>query len=736
MLRLLRRTVLPEEAVMSRIALMPEELANQIAAGEVVERPASVVKEMVENSLDAGAQRIDVDIENGGLGLCRITDDGAGMTQEDAELCLLRHATSKLRCAEDLFRLQTMGFRGEALASIASVARLTLTTRTKDAVAAYRITTEAGQKKSPSREVGGSVGTQIEVRDLFFNVPARLKFMKSETTEAGHIAETLVRLALAFPGVHFKLRHKGKVTLDLPPHKSPLERSRAALASRGKGAGAPVLYLAQASGDGIAIEAHLGAPEDATSTPRNVFLLVNHRFVRDRALLHAAQAGYGELLERGRYPLLVLHLNLDAATVDVNVHPQKLEVRMASADTIYSLVRTALRNVCIQAPWLVGVAASARQYVVGGGGVANEARPAYGGPAGEPAARPSGPSLVPADETASPSLAPGRPELRLSVGDGSRRSPLRPASGSADHQLPLQPQWGAGLAEHRARLRQAVELYAPVASPPAPPPPPAQAAEPGAAPADASYAEGAAVDGATSPLPASSPDGAPAQAVPPPGSAAILAAHPEGTTAAVARMNLSAMTYLGQLLGTYLLCEGDGELLLIDQHAAHERVVYERLRRAHADAPLNAQRLLFPASLELDEGRAALLTEHAETLTHLGFEVRPFGGRSFALCAAPDLGAYGRGAQVHRDPERLLRQVLDELEEGGRSDTLRERGDLLLSTMACHAAVRAGDLMDASRALSLLRAMDEVDYSPYCPHGRPVLIRLSRGEIERRFGRA
>jgi DNA mismatch repair protein MutL len=201
-------------------------------------------------------------------------------------------------------------------------------------------------------------------------------------------------------------------------------------------------------------------------------------------------------------------------------------------------------------------------------------------------------------------------------------------------------------------------------------------------------------------------------------------------------MTLAAMPYIGQLMGTYLLCEGDGELLLIDQHAAHERVVFERLRRAHADAPLLAQRLLFPASLELDAKRSALLEEHADLLTHLGFEVRPFGGRSFALCAAPDLGAYGRGAQVHRDPERLLRQVLEELEEGGRSDALRERGELLLATMACHAAIRAGDVLDANKALGLLRAMDEVDYSPYCPHGRPVLIRLSRAEIERRFGRA
>ncbi len=720
---------------MSRIALMPEELANQIAAGEVVERPASVVKELVENSLDAGAGRIDVDIESGGLGLCRITDDGSGMTQEEAELCLLRHATSKLRCAEDLFRLQTMGFRGEAMASIASVSRLTLTTRTKDAVAAYRITTEGGQKKSPSREVGGSVGTQIEVRDLFFNVPARLKFMKTESTESGHIAETLVRLALAFPGVHFKLRHKGKVTLDLPPHKSPLERSRAALASRGKGSGVPVLYQAQASGDGISIEAHLGAPEDATSTPRNVFLLVNHRFVRDRALLHAAQAGYGELLERGRYPLLVLHLHLDAATVDVNVHPQKLEVRMASADTVYSLVRTALRNLCVQAPWLVGVAAPAQKYVVGAA-AGPELRLAYAAEGAGPDSRSGADSVA----TPGPGLprsgaAPGReaeagPRLgsvlgdaRAPAGDRARwQSPRSLGSGaaaSAEHQLPLQPQWGAGLAEHRARLRQAVELYAPTVNRTF------AAAEPSA------LADGDADAAPTDRDARANPDALPPAA----DHAAVPQVAPE-VPAALGRMTLSALKYLGQLLGTYLLCEGDGELLLIDQHAAHERVVYERLRRAHAAQPLTAQRLLFPANLELDERRAALLTEHAETLTHLGFEVRPFGGRSFALCAAPDLGAYGRGAQVHRDPERLLRQVLDELEEGGRSDTLRERSDLLLATMACHAAVRAGDPMDATKAQALLLAMDEVDYSPYCPHGRPVLVRMNRAEIERRFGRA
>jgi DNA mismatch repair protein MutL len=711
----------------SRIALMPEDLANQIAAGEVVERPASVVKELVENALDAGAQRIDVDIEEGGVKLCRITDDGSGMGPEDAELCLLRHATSKLRCADDLFRLTTMGFRGEALASIAAVSRLTLTTRTRDAVAAYRITTEGGAKTSPSREVGGPVGTQLEVRDLFYNVPARLKFLKTEATETGHIAETLIRLSLSFPGVHFKLRHRGKVSLDLPPHKTGIERSAAALAARGKGAGVPTLHLGQASSGGVSIEAHVGAPDEATATPRNVFLLVNRRFVRDRSLLHAVQAGYGELLEKGRYPLLVLHVEVSPNAVDVNVHPQKLEVRMQDGDRVYSLVRQAVQKVCVQSPWLLG-AQQARRYVVGvpaavaavGGGAAaagdsatlGEARPRYGAPAAAPPAavaehgfppRSGGaaPSSLPVPSgTSFPSGAPG------SSGPAVRRGP--------EEQLPLTarpPGGGAGLAEHRARLRQALDLYAParadeVATP--------GGAEPSAGPAPAEET------------------GAPAPA----------ALADEGT----ARLRLSERPYLGQLLGTYLLCEGDGELLLIDQHAAHERVVYERLRRAHAGAPLATQRLLFPASIELDARRSALVHEHADALLRLGFEVQPAANplaaappgaaRIYSLLGAPDLGAYGRGAQVHRDPERLFRHVLDELDDGGRSDSLRERSELLLATMACHSAVRAGDALDASKALALLQAMDEVGYSPYCPHGRPVLVRLSRGEIERRFGRA
>ena len=700
---------------MSRIALMPEELANQIAAGEVVERPASVVKELVENSLDAGAARIDVDIEGGGLSLVRVTDDGGGMSPQDAELCLLRHATSKLRSADDLFHLETMGFRGEALASIASVSRLSLTTRSEEALAGYRILIESGQKTSPSREVGAPVGTQFEVRDLFFNVPARLKFMKSESTETSHIAETLLRLSLAFPGVHFRLRQKGKVTLDLPPHKRGLERSRAALSARGKVIGPPLLYEGHAAVTGIEIEAHVGAPSDSTAVPRNVFLLVNRRFVRDRSLLHAALAGYGELLEKGRYPLLVLHLRLDPSSVDVNVHPQKLEVRLQQADAVYSVVREAVRSVCSQAPWLRGVraeepaqaivaAAGGRVYTVGTSlPMAAEPRPTYG-------------ASVPSAATAGPAAPPSvvaRPDHDVSPGAVSRSDSR---GRSVEHQLPLSAfAPSSGLAEHRARLRQAVQLYAPTLGD--------TTDEAAAGPGDDLQPASTAVDPHASGS-AAGPDTASA------------AEEGDQSVAPLPFLRLADSTYLGQLYRTYLLCEQGDELLLIDQHAAHERVVFERLRAAHKQASLQAQRLLFPTSLEFDPRRAALVGEFSAELSRLGFELQPFGGRSFALSAAPDLGSYGRGASSLRDPEALLRQVLDELEEHGRSEAVAARTDLLLATMACHSAVRAGDVLDEAKVRALLSAMDEVHYSPYCPHGRPVLVRLSRAELERRFGRA
>src|SRR5262245_62001610 len=330
-----------------RVRVLPPELADQIAAGEVVERPASVVKELVENALDAGARRIDVEIEGGGRRLVRVVDDGSGMDPDDARLALRRHATSKIGTADDLWGLRSFGFRGEALPSIAAVSRLTLATRPPEAAAGFKLRVEAGVE-SDAREAGIPVGTQVEVRDLFFNTPARAKFGKSEATETANVSEAMLRLALANPGAHLRLRVAGRVALDLPPHRDAGERVRAALARRGAGA----LHEALGEEGGCRVHAFLAGPDESTNTTRNTFLFVGGRFVRDRNLLHALGLGYGPLLEKGRYPMAALFLDVPGPDVDVNVHPQKLEVRFARAQEVYAAVRHVVGAAIGRAPWL------------------------------------------------------------------------------------------------------------------------------------------------------------------------------------------------------------------------------------------------------------------------------------------------------------------------------------------------------------------------------------------------
>ena len=334
-------------AARPKVRVLPPALADQIAAGEVVERPASVVKELVENALDAGGRRIEVEIEAGGRRLVRVVDDGGGMEPDDARLALRRHATSKIASADDLWGLRTFGFRGEALPSIAAVSRLTLATRPPDATAGFKLTVEAGVE-SDAREVGIPVGTQVEVRDLFFNTPARAKFGKSEATETANVSEAMLRLALANPGAHLRLRVSGRVAMDLPPHRDLGERVRAALARRGAGA----LHEADGEEGGCRVRAYLAGPEESTNTTRNTFLFVGGRFVRDRNLLHALALGYGPLLEKGRYPMAALFLDVPGADVDVNVHPQKLEVRFARAQEVYAAVRHVVGAAIARAPWL------------------------------------------------------------------------------------------------------------------------------------------------------------------------------------------------------------------------------------------------------------------------------------------------------------------------------------------------------------------------------------------------
>lgn len=605
----------------SRIRVLPPELADQIAAGEVVERPASVVKELVENALDAGARKIEVAIEGGGLQRITVTDDGCGMTPEEAHLALKRHATSKLRAIDDLFTLTTMGFRGEALPSIAAVSQLTLTTRAADAPGsegAYRLEVSGGIA-GEARAAGGPVGTEVDVRNLLANVPARLKFMKAEATESSHVSETVLRLALAHPTVHFRLRTSGRMIFDLPPHASGLERARVAL---GRGRSPVALHLAVGEESGVHVEAYLGSPSESAGTSRNTYPIVNKRFVRDRGLLQAIVMGYGEILERGRYPLAVLHVSVRGENLDVNVHPQKLEVRFSRPQEVYAAVRHAIARAVATAPWLKEAA---------GAQVASY-------------------SFGPADERSGPEL------------------PFARERG---------PAWGG--------------------SPRRPPP-------------DEMTAD---VLGLFAPAPTFREFDADAKAF----------------DAGASNRFFSSLTYLGQLDRTYLVCEAPGELVLIDQHAAHERVAFQKLRDAREKKQVRVQRLLLPVSLELDERQAAAARANDGLLRELGFELAFAGdGANLAIQAVPELLAQA-------SPEEVLVEVLGELESDSATQAVQERIDHVLATMACHSVVRAGDLLSEREVEALFAQMDGIDYRAHCPHGRPVLVRLSVGELERRFGR-
>jgi DNA mismatch repair protein MutL len=605
------------------IRVLPPALADQIAAGEVVERPASVVKELVENALDAGARRIDVEVEGGGRRLVRVVDDGWGLPADDARLALKRHATSKLADADELWGLATFGFRGEALPSIAAVSRLTLLSRPRDGgdvADGFRLVVEAGVE-TDAREAGVPAGTQIEVRDLFFNTPARAKFLKSESTEEANIYEAVLRLGIAHPEVHLRLKVKGAVRLDLPPHRDLAERVRAALARRGAGA----LHEAAGEEGGVRVRAFLADPDAATTTARNAYLFVhgrgdhgrsNGRAVRDRALLHAVSQAYGPLLEKGRYPLAALFLDVPGGDLDVNVHPQKLEVRFARPQEVYAAVRHVLGAALARAPWLETGGASALT-------------------------RPLRAFTLP------PTQAPR--------GEGAWSAVV-----STQAALPL-------------RARDAPREEAQV--------------EPRDAPR--------VVDG---PAPF-----------------------------------FAGLAYIGQLNRTYLVCESAGELILVDQHAAHERVAYGRLVAAHGRREVRRQRLLFPLPIEVDEAAAAVVEGAGQaTLDALGFEIERAGARAIRVRAVPEM-------LKDADPKPLLRDVLGQLAEGApqcaMSETL-ERIDHVLATMACHSVVRAGDVLGRSEAQGLLAQLDGVDLRSHCPHGRPVMLRLPLAEIERRFGRA
>jgi len=579
---------------------LPSQLINQIAAGEVVERPASVVKELVENSLDAGARRIEVDIERGGAGLCRVRDDGVGIPPEELALALARHATSKIASLDDLEHVASLGFRGEALPSIASVSRLRLVSRSAGDRGAWAV--EAGAEPVPAPH---PPGTTVEVRDLFFNTPARRRFLKTERTEFGHVQRVLERLALSRFTTALRLTHNGRVVLDLPAADARSAETARVGRVCGTAFAEHALYLERDAG-GLSLRGWLARPTFSRAQPDIQHLYVNGRAIRDRSCSHAVRTAFADVLFHGRHPAFVLYLDMDPEAVDVNAHPAKQEVRFRDGRAIHDFVRRTLESALADT---------------------------RAGAAGQ-AAAPAAPAVM---------------------------------AGSAQRGLGLGPRAeGAGVAERLAAYGRVL-------------------AEPGTA--------------------GSARASEPSESVPPLGYA------------------------LAHLHGAYILAQNGQGLVVVDAHAAHERVTYERLKAAYGTAPIPSQPLLVPETLDVTQAEADCAEASTEVLATLGFTVDRSGPARVTLRAVPVLLADAR-------PAALLGDVLADLAgAAGAAERVHRRIDELLASMACHGSVRANRRLSIDEMNALLRDMESTERSDQCNHGRPTWTQLSLADLDRLFAR-
>ncbi len=613
------------------IRQLPDILINQIAAGEVVERPASVVKELVENALDAGARRVDIDLEEGGVRLIRIRDDGGGIPPDELPLAVSRHATSKIGSLDDLEAVATLGFRGEALPSIASVSRFSLASRCGDDAHGSVLQVEGGTVGEIAPHPHPR-GTTVEVRDLFYNVPARRKFLRAERTELGHIEEWLRALALVRPDVELRVSHNGKPSRRYRGDEALFSDARLT-ETLGREFADAALRVDHAAA-GLRLHGWIATPAYTRASADQQYLYVNGRAVRDRSVAHAVRQAYADVMYHGRQPAYVLFLELDPTRVDVNVHPAKHEVRFRDARLIHDFVYRTLHEAL--AATRAGQAAS---------GVDVHA-----------------PTDVPVPGATRPDLASG---------------------GGAPHWARPMPQSPLGLRVDEARAVYA-QLYGGA---------PAVGATPDAADITGAGAQG------TMPAPEAA---AQAGAVPPLGYA------------------------VAQLHGIYILSQAADGMIVVDMHAAHERIGYERLKTAHDGEGVRTQPLLVPQTVAVAEREADVAEQEAATLTELGFEVSRAGPQSLLLRSVPALLAQG-------DTEALLRDVLADLREHGESRRVRAARDALLSTMACHGAVRANRRLTVPEMNALLRQMEVTERSGQCNHGRPTWAHFPLAEIDRWF---
>jgi len=611
------------------IRLLPDTLIDQIAAGEVVERPASAVKELVENALDAGARRIDVELEEGGIRLIRIRDDGGGIAPDELPLALSRHATSKIASLEDLEAVDTMGFRGEALPSIASVSHFAITSRPASAPHAMRIEAEGGKigEVVPAQH---PVGTSVEVRDLFFNVPARRRFLRAERTEFGHVEELLRALSLARMDIDFKLVHNGKQVRHYRASGSEAERLKRLAEALGPEFPNNSLEI-RYEGAGFHLHGWVGLPTASRSQADQQYFFVNRRLVRDRVVTHAVRQAYADVLYHGRHPAYVLFLDLDPRRVDVNVHPAKTEVRFRDSRLVHDFLFRSLHQALAQTR----------------AGAANAAAAGEG-------------------ETVSPSQEANLPDPSLaSSGTGSSSRP-------ASYNYPLPSQ-----APLRLNVRDSINVY------------------------QSLYGGNSGASNATAGANAAPADADPAQ-VPPLGYA------------------------LAQLHGVFILAENAHGLIVVDMHAAHERISYERLKAAQEGEGIRALPLLVPIPLAVSEREATCAEERAKELNQLGFAIDRSGPQSLTIRAIPALldGV---------DPRQLALDVISDLIEHGSTRRVEEQRNELLGTMACHASVRANRRLTIPEMNALLRDMEVTERSGQCNHGRPTWVQLTKSELDRLF---
>ncbi|HEX3037054.1 MAG TPA: DNA mismatch repair endonuclease MutL [Thermodesulfobacteriota bacterium] len=604
---------------MGNIRVLSDEIASKIAAGEIIERPASALKEIIENSLDARSTEIQVEIKRGGKKLISVTDNGEGMTRDNALLSLERHATSKISDIDDIFSIKTLGFRGEALPSIAGVSRFRLTTKAKGEIVGTRISVDGGTIRKVE-EIGCPEGTKVEVRDLFYSTPPRLKFMKTDETELTHILDIIQREAIAYPEVGFEVLSEGKTHLCLPRRQCVRERALELFPDI-------ELFEVRSGTENIEIYGFMGSPEDKRTTTQRLYVYVNRRPVRDRFVTRILIDSYGRLIEKGRFPQGIIFIQIPHEEVDINVHPTKNEVRFRRTGLIADLIKAAVQEMLRNAPWIKDYKSR----------VENAVQEFY--------------------------------ERRVGFETPELENKRRVSFVTAENNTTLTSELGAQKAEGTSLPTQ----------------PPIEIR--------------------------SGSDGA--------------------SSHNLFKQNgfFSALGIIGQVGELYIVCESERGMILIDQHAAHERIMYEKLKKAYLKREIETQELLLPILVQLSPSELQTIGEYKEEIESLGIKVEDFGGGAFLIRSFP---AFLKNA----DAEKLIKDVIGEIAALDKQESLSEHVDHIIATMACHSSVRAKQGLSREKIKALLEELDRAEFPHCCPHGRPVATGLTFEELEKMFKRA